>query len=40
MEIRHPWQTRIMVKGSDMRTFDLILDSILVNHVNQRKSCE
>ena len=41
MESRHPWQTRIMVKGSDRRLFVLILDLILVyhginfNHVNE-----
>ena len=35
MESRHPWQTRIMVKGSDRRPFILFLDSILVYHVNQ-----
>ena len=35
MESRHPWQTRIMVKGSDRRPFILILDSILVYHMNE-----
>ena len=32
---RHPWQTCIMVKGSDRGLFILILDSILVYHMNQ-----
>ena len=32
MESRHPWGIRIMVKGSDRRSFILILDSILVYH--------
>ena len=40
MESRHPWRTRIMIKGSDRRPFILILDSILVYHVNQFSSCE
>ena len=35
MESRHPWRTRIIVKGSDRRPFNLILDSMLVYHVNQ-----
>ena len=35
MESRHPWQTRIMVKGSGRGPFILILDLILVYHVNQ-----
>ena len=30
MDSRHPWRTHIKVKGSDMRPFILILDSILV----------
>ena len=36
MESRHSWRTRVMVKGSDRRPFILILDSILVHHVNER----
>ena len=40
LESRHPWQTRIIVKRSDRRPFILILDSILVYHVNQLSSCE
>ena len=35
MNSRHPWRTRIIVKGSDRRPFILILDSISVYHVNQ-----
>ena len=35
MESRHPWQTSIVVKGSDRKPFILILDSILMYHVNQ-----
>ena len=31
MESKHPWRTRIRVKGSDRRPFILILDSILVH---------
>ena len=34
IERRHPWRTRVMVKGSDRKPFILILDSILVYHVN------
>ena len=30
MESRHPWRAHIGVKGSDRRSFILILDSILV----------
>ena len=35
MKSRHPWQTRIMVKGSGRRPLILILDSILVYHMNK-----
>ena len=30
MDIRQPWRTHIGIKGSDRRSFILILDSILV----------
>ena len=35
MGSRHPWETRIVVKGSDRRPLISILDSILVYHVSQ-----
>ena len=30
IESRHPWRTNVWIKGSDKRSFILILDSILV----------